>query len=104
MKDSLLFTPACTSKRSLPPRQLDSMPPTFATGFGCTKLAKLRLAGDFIFPPMAARAKFNKYDCGPVLEAGLYSLVMHLNRYKSSPSPRKLGMVACPKRSSWKSG
>ena len=91
MKDSLLFTPACTSKRSLPPRQLDSMPPTFATGFGCTKLAKLRLAGDFIFPPMAARAKFNKYDCGPVLEAGLYSLVMHLNRYKLFPSLRKIG-------------
>jgi len=79
IKDSLLFTPACTSKRTLPPRQIDHMPPTYNTGFGCLKMTKFRLSGDFIFPPMASRAKFNKYDSGPVIETGLYSLIMYLN-------------------------
>ena len=79
IKDSLLFTPACTSKRTLPPRQIDHMPPTYTTGFGCLKMTKFRLSGDFIFPPMASRAKFNKYDSGPVIETGLYSLIMYLN-------------------------
>jgi len=78
IKDSLLFTPACTSKRILPPRQIDQMATTHETGFGCQKLVKFRLSGDFIFPPMATRAKFNKYDAGPVIETGLYALIMYL--------------------------
>ena len=78
IKDSLLFTPACTSKRILPPRQTDQMATTHDTGFGCQKLVKFRLSGDFIFPPMATRAKFNKYDAGPVIETGLYALIMYL--------------------------
>ena len=45
VKDSLLFTPACTSLRSLPPPPLDIMCQTFDTGFGCKKLQKFRLAG-----------------------------------------------------------
>ena len=73
-----MFTPACTSKRSLPPRQADIMVPTYPTGFGCLQLTKFRLSGDFIFPPMAIRAKFNKYDSGPVIETGLYAMIMHL--------------------------
>jgi len=78
IKDALLFTPPCSTKRSLPPRQLDALPPTFPTGFGCLKLARFRISGDFIFPPMASRAKFNKYESGPVIEAGLYALLIHL--------------------------
>ena len=78
VKDSLLVTPPCSARRTLPPPQLTSMPPTWPTGFGCTRLTKFRLAGDFIFPPMATRAKFNKYESGPVVEAGLYSMLVHL--------------------------
>ena len=78
IKDSLLFTPASSHKRSLPPRQIDQLVQTYPTGFGCLKLSKFRLSGDFIFPPMAIRAKFNKYDSGPVVETGLYSLLMYL--------------------------
>lgn len=78
IKDALLFTPPCSTKRCLPPRQLDSLPLTFPTGFGCLKLSRFRLSGDFIFPPMVTRAKFNKYESGPVVEAGLYSLLIHL--------------------------
>lgn len=78
IKDSLLFTPPCSSKRTLPPRQCDTLPPTYPTGFGCLKLVRFRLSGDFIFPPMAARAKFNKYDSGPVIETGLYALLIYL--------------------------
>jgi len=78
IKDSLLFTPPCSSKRTLPPQQLDKLPPLHSTGFGCLRLVKFRLAGDFIFPPMAGRAKFNKYDSGPVIEAGLYALLVNL--------------------------
>ena len=79
IKDCLLFTPPCSSKRTLPPRQCDSrLLSTFPTGFGCKKLTKFRISGDFIFPPMAARAKFNKYENGPVIESGLYALLMYL--------------------------
>ena len=78
IKDSLLFTPPCSSKRTLPPRQCDTLPPTYPTGFGCLKLIRFRLSGDYIFPPMAARAKFNKYDSGPVIETGLYALLIYL--------------------------
>jgi len=77
IKDSLLFTPPIANKRSLPPKQCDSLFPTFPTGFGCKKLVKFRLSGDFIFPPMAQRAKFNKYETGPVVESGLYALLMY---------------------------
>ena len=78
VKDSLMFTPPCSSKRILPPRQLEVLPPLHSTGFGCLELVKFRLSGDFIFPPMANRAKFNKYEAGPVIEAGLYALLIHL--------------------------
>ena len=74
----MMFTPPCSSKRSFPPRQLETLPALHSTGFGCLELVKFRLSGDFIFPPMANRAKFNKYDSGPVIEAGLYALLLQL--------------------------
>jgi len=77
IKDSLLFTPPIANKRTLPPKQCDSLFPTFPTGFGCRKLVKFRLSGDFIFPPIAQRAKFTKYESGPVVESGLYALLMY---------------------------
>lgn len=81
IKDSLLFTPPCSSKRTLPPRQSDSrLLPTYPTGFGCLKLTRFRLSGEFIFPPMASRAKFNKYENGPVIESGLYALLIFLQK------------------------
>ena len=48
---------------------------------GLAQLQRFRLSGDFIFPPLAARAKLSgKAGSGPVVEAGLYSLLMHLPR------------------------
>ena len=96
VKDALLFRPPCTTKRTLPPHQLVSLPPTWPTGFGCTKLTKFRLSGDFIFPPMAHRAKFNKYETGPVVEAGLYSLLVylrHLTKFTTGFTPLVLARL-----------
>ena len=87
VKDALLFTPppapihsgapAGTPKRPLPP-PCDTLLPTFPTDFGCTRLRRFRLAGDFIFPPMAARAKAGKVEAGPVVEVGLYAILLYL--------------------------
>jgi len=78
IKDAMMFTPTCTAKRSLPPKQCDKLIKTYTTFFGCNKLRKFRLFGDLIFPPMAARAKFNKYVNGPQLETGFYAFLVHL--------------------------
>ena len=78
IKDSMMFTPTCTAKPTLPPKQCDKLLRTYPTYFGCTKLKKFRLFGDLIFPPMATRAKFNKYVDGPILEMGFYSFLLHL--------------------------
>ena len=80
IKDSMMFTPPCTAKRSLPPKQCDKLIKTYPTCFGCTKLRKFRLFGDLIFPPLVSRAKFNKYVDGPILEIGLYSVLLHLKQ------------------------
>jgi hypothetical protein len=87
VKDALLFTPppntttattaAGTTKRPLPP-PCDTLLRTFPTDFGCTRLRRFRLSGDFIFPPMAARAKAGKAEAGPVVEVGLYAILLHL--------------------------
>lgn len=78
IKDSMMFTPTCTSKRALPPKQCDKLIQTFPTFFGCTKLRKFRLFGDLIYPPMVIRSKFNKYVDGPMLETGFYAFLLHL--------------------------
>jgi hypothetical protein len=89
VKDALLFTPppntttataaagGGTTKRPLPP-PCDTLLRTFPTDFGCTRLRRFRLSGDFIFPPMAARAKAGKAEAGPVVEVGLYAILLHL--------------------------
>ena len=88
VKDALLFTPppntttaaaagSGTTKRPLPP-PCDTLLRTFPTDFGCTRLRRFRLSGDFIFPPMAARAKAGKAEAGPVVEVGLYAILLHL--------------------------
>ena len=101
VKDALLFTPppqpssssssttsnnnaavgglAAAAKRAIPP-PCDSLLRTFPTGFGCTRLRRFRLAGDFIFPPMVARAKVPKAEAGPVVEVGLYALLLQLKQ------------------------
>jgi hypothetical protein len=89
VKDALLFTPppntttataaagGGTTKRPLPP-PCDTLLRTFPTDFGCMRLRRFRLSGDFIFPPMAARAKAGKAEAGPVVEVGLYAILLHL--------------------------
>jgi hypothetical protein len=88
VKDALLFTPPPSTpanaagggtKRS-PPLPCDSLLRTFPTDFGCTRLRRFRLSGDFIFPPMTARAKVAKTEVGPVVEVGLYAILLHLKQ------------------------
>lgn len=67
---------------------------TFPTHFGCTRLKRLKIVGNFIFPARAARSKFNKNLKGPVLEIGFYSLLLHLKNLEELVLPAASLMVA----------
>ena len=83
VKDSLMFTSTCTTKRCLPHKQCDKLIPTFPTHFGCTKLQKFRLVGNkYVFPPLAIRSKITKLLSAPVLELGFYILLLHLKQLR----------------------
>ena len=77
IKDAMMFTATCTVKRALPPSQCDGLIQTYPTFFGCTKIRKFRLFGEFIYPPLVIRSKFKKFMTGPQLESGLYALLLH---------------------------
>lgn len=81
VKDALLFTPPPAAAKRLAPLPRDRLLPTFPTDFGCTRLRRFRLSGDFVFPAMAARSKVPpKKEAGPVVEAGLFIILLHLRQ------------------------
>ena len=43
-------------------------------------MRRFRLSGDFVFPPMAARAKIPKAEAGPVVEQGIYAILRYLRQ------------------------
>ena len=67
---------------------------TFPTHFGCTLLKRLKIFGNFVFPARATRSKFNKSLAGPVLEAGFYSILLHLKNLEEIVLPAASLMVA----------
>eukprot|EP00088_Acartia_fossae_P056908 TRINITY_DN6635_c0_g2_i1.p1 TRINITY_DN6635_c0_g2~~TRINITY_DN6635_c0_g2_i1.p1 ORF type:complete len:756 (-),score=155.82 TRINITY_DN6635_c0_g2_i1:596-2863(-) len=94
VKDSMLFTPPTSTKRSLPPKECDKLLQTYPTHFGCTRLKRLKIFGNFIFPPRANRSKFNKNLKGPILETGFYCLLLHLKNLEDFVIPAASLMVA----------
>ncbi|XP_059097262.1 uncharacterized protein LOC131891647 [Tigriopus californicus] len=90
IKDSLLFT-SPTALCSVGRAYSDILPEFFETGFGCKDLVKLRINGDFIFPPLARRYEKSqiagKPQKGPILENGFYVILLSLTKLKSLTMP-----------------
>ncbi len=95
VKDSLLFThPLQTPPpHSFEPTHDTVLPPLYDTGFGCREIARLRINGEFTFPPHAARQRDSptmiaslkmgggaSHHQSPVLELGIYGLLLFLKK------------------------
>ena len=79
IKDCMLFTPK-QKYRPIQCPEINPLPPLYDTGFGCKMLQRLRVTGDFRFPHLARKHEkqmVRKY--GPVLEHGLYALLLSLS-------------------------